>query len=56
MSNSTTKKGLKETLKECSSSMQNLSENLAEAIRHNSLLNTSSEQADAELNMKVIEY
>ena len=48
------KKGLKQSLKECSSSMQNLSENLAEAIRSNSLFVPNAEQADMDLRLKVI--
>ena len=48
------KKELKKSVKECSSAMQTFSEDFAEALKSNTLSNHLTEQADADLQMKVI--
>merc|ERR1712012_1472288 len=47
------KKKMKQTVKDCSSAMQSLSENFAEAFRNNSFPNHLEEQAEADLKMKI---
>ena len=47
------KKELKKSVKDCSSALQTFSEDFAEALRNNTLSNHLTEQADADLQMKV---
>ena len=54
------KKGLKQSIKDCSSAMQSFSENLAEAIRSNTRSSTGFnhlvEESDEDLRMKVMMF